>query len=77
MLCEQGFEDCMMLSELLDECANDVGKAIERFTARRVTDGHALVDLSLNNYIEARSLLTRCFYTRVTFALLYTLHSTL
>lgn len=48
------FEDCLLLSEIMDECGMDTNRALPEFTRQRVAAGQALVDLSFENYIEMR-----------------------
>ncbi|XP_070174974.1 kynurenine 3-monooxygenase-like isoform X2 [Littorina saxatilis] len=50
-----GFEDCLVLSELLDEYHNDFDKALPAYTERRYKDTHAIVDLAMQNYDVLRS----------------------
>lgn len=49
-----GFEDCLLLSEIMAECSMDTTRALPEFSRRRVAGGHALVDLSYGNYTEMR-----------------------
>lgn len=52
-----GFEDCMVLSDFMDNQSNqDWGGIFEAFSKKRVKDGHAIADLALYNYIEMRDL---------------------
>lgn len=48
------FEDCLLLSEIMQECDMDHHRALPEFSRRRVAAGHALADLSYQNYIEMR-----------------------
>jgi kynurenine 3-monooxygenase len=48
------FEDCLLLSEIMEEMDMDVSKALPEFTRRRARAGQALADLSFENYIEMR-----------------------
>lgn len=48
------FEDCLILDELFEAFNNDPQLAIPAFSKARVAGGHALVDLSLKNYVEMR-----------------------
>ena len=48
------FEDCLLLSEIMDECGMDTAKALPEFSKQRVKAGQALVDLSFANYVEMR-----------------------
>ena len=49
------FEDCLLFSELFAHCNNDVSATFAAFEAQRVAAGHALVDLSLANWVEMRA----------------------
>lgn len=51
-----GFEDCLVLDELLSMFHNDFNKVLNSFTEHRVEDCHAIVDLAMYNYIEMRNL---------------------
>lgn len=48
------FEDCLLLSEIMAECAMDTTRALPEFSRRRVAAGAALADLSYANYTEMR-----------------------
>lgn len=62
-----GFEDCIILKELLYECDLDVIKALEVFSARRKDDAYAVCDLAMYNYVEMRDLVaSRWFHLRKT-----------
>jgi kynurenine 3-monooxygenase len=50
-----GFEDVLVLNEVLDETKDDLAAAIPIFAARRRPDGDAIGVLSYNNYAEMRS----------------------
>lgn len=57
MLCflqNAAFEDCLLLSEIMEEVGLDVSRALPEFTRRRAAAGQALADLSLENYLEMR-----------------------
>ncbi|KAH7694348.1 Protein KMO-1 [Aphelenchoides avenae] len=62
-----GFEDCLVLSEVLKECGDDIRKfapvgrhvvhshlarALRTYSKRRVVDAHAINDLAMYNYNE-------------------------
>jgi kynurenine 3-monooxygenase len=47
--CNAALEDVAIFDHLLDEFADDWGKAIAQFTVRRKADAHALVELSDNS----------------------------
>ncbi len=52
-----GFEDCMVMDELMDHYQGaDWGTLFKAFSERRVKDGHAIADLALFNFIEMRDL---------------------
>lgn len=52
-----GFEDCMVLDELMSQHADaDWHTLFRAFSERRVKDGHAIADLALFNFIEMRDL---------------------
>ena len=50
-----GFEDALVLKEILVETNNDLSKAVPLFAARRRPDADAIGVLSLENYAEMRS----------------------
>ena len=49
------FEDCLLFSELFTQHGHDVAATIATFEAQRVAAGHALVELSLGNWVEMRA----------------------
>ncbi|KAL8585210.1 hypothetical protein ACOMHN_013225 [Nucella lapillus] len=49
-----GFEDCIVLDDMLDKYNNDFEKALPAFTAFRNPDAKAICDLALYNYVEMR-----------------------
>ena len=51
-----GFEDCTVLSQLIDEAGKspDWGGLLEQYTALRKPAGDAILDLALRNYVEMR-----------------------
>ncbi len=51
-----GFEDCTVMSELMDAHGEDWEAIFEAYSVLRKPDGDALQDLSLYNYIEMRDL---------------------
>lgn len=60
-----GFEDCILLREVLYECDFNVLKALEQFSVRRKDDAYAICDLAMYNYVEMRDLVTKqWFYLR-------------
>ena len=50
-----GFEDCVILDEMLRQHAGNQGNAIAAYTAYRNPDATAICDLALANYVEMRS----------------------
>ncbi|KAJ8971566.1 hypothetical protein NQ317_004120, partial [Molorchus minor] len=59
-----GFEDCIILNELLDK-TEDIEEAIKEYSKVRIEDAHAICDLAMYNYIEMRDLVTKpTFYLR-------------
>lgn len=51
-----GFEDCTVMSELIQKHGSDWKAIFEEYNRERKPDGDALQDLSLGNYIEMRDL---------------------
>jgi kynurenine 3-monooxygenase len=51
-----GFEDCTVLNGMLEEADGNWDGLLDRFSAQRVPDGNAIIDLALDNYIEMRDL---------------------
>ena len=49
-----GFEDCTVLSGLMDEFGNDWDKIIAAFQQRRKPDTDAIADLAIRNFVEMR-----------------------
>ncbi|XP_075676183.1 kynurenine 3-monooxygenase cn isoform X2 [Dermatophagoides pteronyssinus] len=64
-----GFEDCIVLDELLDKHGNDkLDSVLDIFTEKRVDNCHAIIDLAMYNYVEMRDLVNkRSFIIRKTF----------
>lgn len=54
-----GFEDCVLLNQLLDETHNNIAKTVQFFTEQRQKDASAICDLALYNYMEMRDLVTK------------------
>ncbi|XP_066580914.1 kynurenine 3-monooxygenase [Prorops nasuta] len=54
-----GFEDILILDELMTEFNSDFSKVLSKFTERRSDDAHAICDLAMYNYLEMRDLVTR------------------
>ncbi|CAL1284393.1 unnamed protein product [Larinioides sclopetarius] len=53
-----GFEDCEILSELLEAYCYDLKRVLPAFTERRHQDAVAICDLAMYNYTEMRHLVT-------------------
>ncbi|GBM77107.1 Kynurenine 3-monooxygenase [Araneus ventricosus] len=53
-----GFEDCEILSELLEAYCYDLKRVLPGFTERRHQDAVAICDLAMYNYTEMRHLVT-------------------
>ena len=53
-----GMEDCLIYSEYMNTCDNDLDVAAQGYSDRRCKDGHGIADLSMYNYIEMRSHVT-------------------
>lgn len=51
-----GFEDCTVFDEMYKESGGNWEGLLDRFSAQRVPDGNAIIDLALDNYIEMRDL---------------------
>lgn len=47
-----GFEDCSILSKLLNKHRQDFNAALNEFSATRWEDAHAISDLAMYNYTE-------------------------
>lgn len=60
-----GFEDCLLLDQLLREYNDHFALAFQAFTETRRDDHRAICDLAMYNYIEMRHLVnTRAFIVR-------------
>ncbi|XP_032681284.1 kynurenine 3-monooxygenase isoform X2 [Odontomachus brunneus] len=53
-----GFEDILILDELMDRYGSDFAEILPRFSKLRCDDTHAICDLAMYNYMEMRDLLT-------------------
>lgn len=51
-----GFEDCSVLSELMDEHGDDWKTILPKFEEMRKPNTDAIADLALNNFVEMRDL---------------------
>jgi kynurenine 3-monooxygenase len=49
-----GFEDCIVLDELMENFGDDWNKILAAFQYRRKPDADAIAELALNNFIEMR-----------------------
>lgn len=47
-----GFEDCTLLSQILDKYDDDFKAALAEFSETRWHDAHTICDLAMYNYIE-------------------------
>lgn len=51
-----GFEDCTVFSEMYDAADGNWDGLLDAYSAERVPEGNAILDLALDNYIEMRDL---------------------
>ncbi|EPB66962.1 hypothetical protein ANCCEY_13948 [Ancylostoma ceylanicum] len=58
----EGFEDCLVLSEALDACNDDIPKALSLYSESRVKDAHTIIDLAMYNYEELKDLVNHRSY---------------
>ena len=49
-----GFEDCVVLNELIDKYKEDWNKILPEYQALRKPDGDAIADLAIANFVEMR-----------------------
>ena len=49
-----GFEDCLVLNDLIDKHADDWTTILQEYQQLRKPDGDAIAELALNNFIEMR-----------------------
>ncbi|CAK9830077.1 Kynurenine 3-monooxygenase [Anthophora retusa] len=54
-----GFEDILLLDDLMERYDSDFSKILPKFTELRCDDTHAICDLAMYNYVEMRDLVTR------------------
>lgn len=47
-----GFEDCSLLSQILDKYDDDFKAALAEFSETRWENAHTICDLAMYNYIE-------------------------
>ncbi|KAK3751867.1 hypothetical protein QZH41_009680, partial [Actinostola sp. cb2023] len=55
MVSVKGFEDCLVLDELLEKHNNCIASALVEYSRVRNPDAEAMCDLAMYNYIEMRS----------------------
>jgi len=56
------FEDCVLLDELMDKYENNIHQVFEQFSLIRQPSTDALCELSLQNYVEMRSLTAQTWF---------------
>ncbi|XP_018397734.1 PREDICTED: kynurenine 3-monooxygenase [Cyphomyrmex costatus] len=54
-----GFEDILVLDELMERYDSNFAKILPKFSELRCDNGHAICDLAMYNYIEMRDLVTK------------------
>ena len=54
-----GFEDMLLLDELMERYDSDFSEVVPKFSELRCNDAHAICDLAMYNYVEMRDLVTR------------------
>nr|CAD7257112.1 unnamed protein product [Timema shepardi] len=57
-----GFEDCLILDQLMDIHGDDLSVVLREFSQIRNKDAEAICDLAMYNYIEMRDLVNRRSY---------------
>nr|CAD7414618.1 unnamed protein product [Timema poppensis] len=57
-----GFEDCLILDQLMDIHGDDLSVVLREFSQIRNEDAEAICDLAMYNYIEMRDLVNRRSY---------------
>ncbi|KAK0419053.1 hypothetical protein QR680_013925 [Steinernema hermaphroditum] len=57
-----GFEDCLVLSEILDQCKDDVALTLKTYSTQRCRDARTIIDLAMYNYQELKDLVNRKSY---------------
>ncbi|XP_058810783.1 kynurenine 3-monooxygenase isoform X2 [Phymastichus coffea] len=57
-----GFEDALLLDQLLEFYDSDPEKVLPKFSELRCDDAHAIVELAMYNYLEMRNLVTKKSY---------------
>ncbi|XP_054158816.1 kynurenine 3-monooxygenase-like [Oppia nitens] len=60
-----GFEDCLILDELLTANNNNLRKVLPVYSDQRLGNCHTIIDLAMDNYVEMRDLVnSRTFLVR-------------
>uniref|UniRef100_A0A914DQW9 Kynurenine 3-monooxygenase n=1 Tax=Acrobeloides nanus TaxID=290746 RepID=A0A914DQW9_9BILA len=57
-----GFEDCLVLSELLDKFNDNIPTTLDYYSKTRCKDAHAINDLAMYNYNELKDLVNKTLY---------------
>lgn len=57
-----GFEDCLILDRLMDKHDNNFGAVLEEYSKVRNKDAQAICDMSMDNYLELRSLVNSFWF---------------
>ncbi|ROK15734.1 Kynurenine 3-monooxygenase [Anabarilius grahami] len=50
-----GFEDCLVIDEIMDQLNENIAAVLEEYSRVRVPDDHAIADLAMYNYVEMRA----------------------
>ena len=53
------FEDCEVFMKCLDKAQGNWGTVCEKYSTVRRSDGHAIADMAIENYVEMRDLVTK------------------
>ena len=53
------FEDCEVFMKCLDKAQGNWGTVCEKYNTARRSDGHAIADMAIENYVEMRDLVTK------------------
>lgn len=54
-----GFEDCTLLSQILDKHDDDFKAALMEFSDTRWENAHTICDLAMYNYIEVQTIVNK------------------
>ena len=57
-----GFEDCLKFHEVLEKNEGDILITLKEYSDSRVPDAHAIVDLSMDNFVDLREYLHSPWY---------------